>query len=79
MTKRALCVLGLVVASASAVGCVAGSSDEADAGVADEGAVGTVDEAMTVGDKNFVCAQSLTLRSSPGGASIGTMSGLVAL
>lgn len=68
----AVVVLGSMLAL---TGCVAGVDDleEGDEPGGDE-EIGSVEQEVTNGAVNAACAESLTLRSSPGGATIGTMS-----
>ncbi|MGK3987639.1 hypothetical protein WME99_31650 [Sorangium sp. So ce136] len=65
-------VLGSVFALAGCVVDMDSSAEPADDAEVDE-QTATAEEAVTSGVVNAACAQSLTLRSSPGGATTGTM------
>lgn len=68
----ALVILGSVVGLAGCVADMDSSSEQGDDAEIDE-QTAVAEQAVTNGAVNAACAESLTLRSSPGGATIGTM------
>ncbi|WP_437877671.1 hypothetical protein [Sorangium sp. So ce513] len=67
-----LMILGSVFGLAGCVADVDPSSEQWDDAEVDE-QTGVAEQGVTNGAVNAACADSLTLRSSPGGATIGTM------
>jgi hypothetical protein len=69
---NAFAILGSVFALAGCVVDVDSSSEQGDDAEIGE-QTGVAEQAVTIGAVNAACAESLTLRSSAGGATIGTM------
>ncbi|WP_437989449.1 hypothetical protein [Sorangium sp. So ce145] len=69
---NAFAILGSVFALAGCVVDVDSSSEPGDDAEVDE-QTAVAEQAVTNGAVNAACAQSLTLRNQPGGATIGTM------
>ncbi|WP_437648993.1 hypothetical protein [Sorangium sp. So ce362] len=67
-----LMILGSVCGLAGCVADMDSSSEQGDDAEVDE-QIGVAEQGVTNGAVNAACAESLTLRSSPGGATLGTM------
>lgn len=69
---KSICAIALLSSALATSGCAV-SADLPDEGELDAESISTAEQAVTNGANNAACAQSLTLRNSPGGSVIGTM------